>query len=103
MSVDERHLLYRAESPDLLIVEPLDDMTLIYHRRSGITHMVTAPVPEILEAMGEEVVDIGAIAARLSLQFEIEADASEVIAIVDSRLADMLALGLVERVSKGTA
>ncbi len=101
--MNDRNPLYRAESPDLLIVEPLDDMTLIYHRRSGITHMVTAPVPEILEAMGQELVDIATITARLSHQFEMEADASDVIAIVDSRLADMMALGLVERASEGTA
>ena len=39
---------YRAEPVDQLLVEPLDAMTLIYQRRSGITHIVAEPVPEIL-------------------------------------------------------
>jgi hypothetical protein len=48
---------YRAEPANERIIMPLDAMTLIYQRRSGITHIVAEPVPEILAAMGEDVVD----------------------------------------------
>jgi PqqD family protein of HPr-rel-A system len=89
-------LFYKAEPADLLLVQPLDTMTLIYQRRSGITHIVAEPVPEILAVMGEESLDAAGIAQRLAAKFEI--DAGEADAIVQSRLEEMAALGLVERV-----
>ncbi len=42
---------YQAEPADQRLIEALDQMTLIYQRRSGITHMVTEPVPQMLAAM----------------------------------------------------
>ena len=46
-------MAYRAEPADSLRIEPLDDFTLIFHRRSGLTHLVTAPAPEILAVLQE--------------------------------------------------
>jgi PqqD family protein of HPr-rel-A system len=89
-------LKYRAEPADQLLVEPLDVMTLIYQRRSGITHIVAQPVPEILAVMGDDAVDAKQVSARLAAQFDVEAADAE--AIVASRLAELAALGLVERV-----
>jgi len=88
--------LYKAEPADLLLVQPLDAMTVIYQRRSGITHIVAEPVPEILEVMGQESLDAAGIAQRLAVRFEI--DAGDADAIVQSRLEEMAALGLVDRV-----
>jgi PqqD family protein of HPr-rel-A system len=86
---------YKAEPADQLLVEPLDAMTLIYQRRSGITHIVAEPVPEILAVMGGDALDAAEVAARLAAQFDFEdADAD---AIVASRLEELAALGLVER------
>ncbi len=42
---------YRAIPATDLIVRPLADITLVYHRPSGQTHMVASPVPEILAAL----------------------------------------------------
>jgi PqqD family protein of HPr-rel-A system len=80
----------------MLVVETLDDMTLIYQRRSGATHMVTAPVPEILSAMAMDSVDAATIAARLADRFDLTTEGDDIIAIIHSRLAEMAALGLVE-------
>jgi PqqD family protein of HPr-rel-A system len=87
---------YSAEPADQLLVEPLDVMTLIYQRRSGITHIVVEPVPEILAAMGEDVLDAATVAVRLAARFDF--DAADAEAIVASRLEEMAALGLVEHV-----
>jgi PqqD family protein of HPr-rel-A system len=87
---------YRAEAADLLLVEPLDLMTLIYQRRSGATHIVAEPVPEILAVMGGDTLDAAAIAARLAAQFDFDATDAET--IVAARLEELAALGLVERV-----
>ena len=87
---------YKAEAADQLLIEPLDAMTLIYQRRSGITHIVAEPVPEILAAMGEDALCALEVATRLAAQFYLEAGDAE--AIVASRLEELAALGLVERV-----
>ena len=58
--------LYQAEPANARIVEALDMMTLIYQRRSGITHMVGEPVPQMLDAMGKDAVDAATLAARLA-------------------------------------
>ena len=46
--------IYRAASPDSLIVVPVDLLTAIYHRASGQTHLMASPAPEILEIMRPE-------------------------------------------------
>ena len=50
-------ITYKAEPADQRLIEPLDSMTLIYQRRSGLTHIVAEPVPEILAAMAEDALD----------------------------------------------
>jgi PqqD family protein of HPr-rel-A system len=92
----QKSLQYRAGPADQLLIEPLDAMTVIYQRRSGITHIVTQPVPEILAVMGGDVLDASSIAARLAAEFDI--DTEDVEAVVASRLAELATLGLVERV-----
>lgn len=87
---------YRAEPADARVVEPLDAMTLVYQRRSGITHIVAEPVPELLEAMGEDALTAAELAQRLSTLFDLgEADNAE--AVVLARLEELAALGLVFR------
>jgi PqqD family protein of HPr-rel-A system len=97
--VAAQSILYLAEPADQLLVEPLDAITLIYQRRSGITHMVAEPVPEMLAAMANEPVDAATLVALLSAQFDLGAqdDAENVIA---ARLEELAELGLVERVPR---
>lgn len=85
---------YRAADPATLRIVPLDALTLIYHRASGITHIVDAPVPEILETLGEEALGIDALLARLGERFDL-ADADP--AALAVRLDELAAAGLVER------
>jgi PqqD family protein of HPr-rel-A system len=90
--------LYRAEPTDALIIEPLDLLTLIYQRRSGITHMVSEPVPQMLSAMGADAVDAATLTQRLSADFDVgEGDAA--IAVIAERLEELADLGLVERIA----
>jgi PqqD family protein of HPr-rel-A system len=89
--------LYRAEPADERIVEPLDSMTLIYQQRSGITHMVAEPVPQMLEAMGIDALHAKALLTRLAENFDLETDDAALQAI-SARLEELADLGLVERV-----
>lgn len=90
-----RERKYRAEPADQLLIEALDAMTAIYHKRSGITHIVAEPVPEMLSVMGHESFDAAGIADRLAARFDV--DAGEALVIVEARLEELAALGLVNR------
>ena len=89
---------YIAEPADARIVEPLDMMTLIYQRRSGITHMVGEPVPQMIEAMGRDAVDAAALAARLAASFDLGGQ-DDAAALIAERLEELAELGLVERIA----
>lgn len=88
---------YRAEPTDSLLIEPLDAMTLIYHRRSGITHMVAEPVPEMLAAMADDSVDAATLVARLSATFDL-GEAEQAKTVIAARLEELADLGLIGRV-----
>jgi len=84
---------YRAADPATLRIVPLDELTLIYHRASGITHVVDAPVPEILEALSEPL-GVQELLTRLARDYELlDADPMALAA----RLDELAAAGLVER------
>jgi PqqD family protein of HPr-rel-A system len=91
--------LYRAEPADQRLIEPLDVITLIYQRRSGITHMVAEPVPEILAAMGDAAMDAVAVLKQLSTQFDLD-DTDDAVAVVAARLEELADLGLIDRVTR---
>jgi PqqD family protein of HPr-rel-A system len=96
--VDARNILYKAEPADQRLVEALDAMTLLYQRRSGITHMVAEPVPEMLAAMGDDAVDAATLVSRLEEQFDL-GDTKDAVGVISARLEELAELGLVERVS----
>lgn len=74
-------------------------MTLVYHRRSGVTHMVAEPVPEILAVMGDDRLGAQDIVKRLGERFELQ-DSDDALASVTARLEELAALGLVHRVPR---
>lgn len=86
--------LYRAAPPDALHAVPLDALTLVFDRRSGVTHLVDAPVPEILDALAAAPLALDALLARLAERFDlVDADP----AALAVRLDELAAAGLVER------
>lgn len=89
---------YRAAPKDDLIWHDLDSMMLLYHRPSGITHMLADPAPAIIEVMDNAPLTAAEIASRLTALFDLETgvDAEE---IVTARLDELRTLGLVSRVS----
>ena len=86
--------LYRAASPDSLIVAPVDLLTAIYHRASGQTHLMASPAPEILDALAEAPLDAAALLAKLHADYDlVDADP----AALAARLDELVETGLVER------
>jgi len=90
-------ILYAADPPEARLLVALDALDLIYHRASGITHVVSEPVPQILEALEAGPAGAAEIVRRLAEAHEIDAIDAE--AIVEARLAELEAVGLVWRYS----
>ncbi len=85
---------YRAPEPGGLRILPLDTLSAVYHRASGQTHVVAAPVPEMLALLHDRALSAGELLAALRLRYDLP-DADE--AGVAARLEELAAAGLVER------
>ncbi|HEY0116753.1 MAG TPA: HPr-rel-A system PqqD family peptide chaperone [Allosphingosinicella sp.] len=86
--------IYTADTEGCRAVE-LEGLTLLFHPRSGMTHILAPPSPEILEALGAEPGDAAAVVERLRARFDLsEEDAA---AAVTARLGELEASGLVKR------
>lgn len=72
----------------------MEGLTLLFHRASGMTHILAPPAPQILAVLAEPG-DAEAVLARLAAAFDFQpgegADA------VAARLAELEASGLVRR------
>jgi PqqD family protein of HPr-rel-A system len=83
---------YRAEPPAALLVEPLDTFVAVFHRTSGITHLLASPASEILSALGGEGLTMDALLTRLCADYDlIDADRSALV----ERVEELVAAGLV--------
>lgn len=86
---------YRRDAADAVVAHALDDLVLLYHRRSGQTHMVISPVPEILARMEEGVaVSAATLHDRLARDFDL-GDRDAAVADIAAHLDSLAALGLV--------
>ena len=83
---------FRAVPAEELSVAPLDDFTLIFHRASGLTPLVTAPAPQILELLAAAAMTREGLLAALVARFDL-LDAS--IDALDARLDELISAGLV--------
>jgi PqqD family protein of HPr-rel-A system len=89
---------YQSEPIDQRLIEPLDQITLIYQRRSCITHMVAEPVPQMLETMGDAIWTATSLLSHLAADFELESR-DEAVQAISARLEELADLGLVERLT----
>ena len=87
---------YRSVEQGQLIPHQLDSMTAIYHRKSGITHVVADPVPALLDCLNEQPQSVSDIAEDLSKNYQLEA-VKDIEEIVLARLEELVQLGLVDR------
>jgi PqqD family protein of HPr-rel-A system len=71
---------------------PLDSLTALYHPRSGMTHVVAQPVPEILAALARTPMTAGGLLAALGVAAE-----GDAMAALAARLDELEQVGLVSR------
>lgn len=84
---------FRAPPVEALLIAELDAFTAIFHRPSGITHLLASPAPEILAALAGDALEIDALMQRLSARFDIADATREALA---ARLDELVVAGLVE-------
>ena len=73
----------------------LEGLAVLFHPRSGQTHIIAPPGPEILSALGEGEADLDVLMARLRERFEF--DEAEGRAAIAARLGELEMAGLVRR------
>ncbi|WP_232280373.1 HPr-rel-A system PqqD family peptide chaperone [Sphingomonas sp. PAMC 26605] len=87
-------VLYRMARAESLSIVHLDSFSAVYHRDSGITHLITAPAPEILATLGEAGMTRAALLERLARDYALgDADTD----VLRERLDELVATGLVSR------
>ena len=86
---------YIADPEDAVRAVDLDGLTALFHRPSGMTHILAPPAPQILAVLAERPGDAAAILERIGETFEIEAE--DAAGAVAARLAELEAAGLVRR------
>jgi len=86
--------LYRGPPEDGLLIAPLDAFTAVYHRASGITHLLTEPAPQILAMLQEGSLSLGALLDRLERDYDLADGTREALA---ARLDELIEAGLVAR------
>ena len=86
---------YIADPESTVRAVQLDGLSLLFHAPSGMTHIVAAPAPEILDALREGPADAGELIRRLRARFEVDGEEAE--AAIHARLGELEAAGLVRR------
>lgn len=86
--------VYRAAPSDMLRIEALGDLTVLFDRRSMQTHLMTQPMPEILAVMADDRCNAAMVAERLAARFDL-GDDGDPTPLLAERLAELAAMGLV--------
>ena len=82
---------WRAADPATLRRAALGDLTALYHRPSGQTHVVAEPVPQILQALTGGPLTVAELMAALASSHDLEGDEAG----LRARLAELAEAGLV--------
>lgn len=84
--------LFSADPADGYRIVPLDGLTALYHCRSGMTHVLAEPAPEIIGALAGKQMNVAGLASELGV--ECSPDNAAALA---ARLDELCEAGLVSR------
>jgi len=87
---------YTADPPGAMPTVELDGLTALFHVRSGMTHILAAPAPQILALLAEGPATRETILARLTDRFAVESE-GDVLELLEARLSELENAGLVWR------
>lgn len=83
---------FRADPPGARVTVALDAFVAVFHPPSATTHLLVDPAPQILEALGDEALDLDTLLARLAAQYDLAAADRAALA---ERVDELVAAGLV--------
>lgn len=86
--------VWHGPEPERLRLEQLDALTLAYDRTSGQTHLLAAPLPELLELLAVGPATAAVLVACMTDSYDL--GDQDVPALVGERLAELAAMGLVD-------
>jgi PqqD family protein of HPr-rel-A system len=81
----------QADPCDAVRSVELEGLTLLYHRPSGMTHVLAPPAPQILEVLREGAASLAELQAQMAARFDLDGGEPELAA----RLVELEAAGLV--------
>lgn len=84
--------IFAAEPADGHRIVALDGLTALYHRHSGMTHVLAEPAPEIIGALAGKALDVHGLAAALGVECS-----PDNVAALSARLDELCEAGLVSR------
>ena len=84
--------VFAADPVDGYRIVPLDGLTALYHRRSGMTHVLAEPAPEIIGALAGKALDVSGLACALGVECSPDNAAA-----LSARLDELCEAGLVSR------
>lgn len=91
---------FRAGARSDYVVRPVDDLTLVYHRPAGITHVVRPDCAALLALLHEDALTVDEVIARLSALHDLEpADGATVAETIAARLDEMAAMDIIDRLT----
>lgn len=79
-------------------MRPVDDLTLVYHRPSGMTHVVSPAVVAILDLLHGRTLGIDEVCEGLAEHHDLDGEGDSIRKIVAARLAEMADMDLIDRV-----
>jgi len=86
--------IFQGPADGGLLIAPLDEFTAVYHRASGITHLLIEPAPQILAVLGEGASSLDVLLERLGRDYDLDDGTREALA---ARLEELVEAGLIER------
>ena len=87
--------LYIADTAEDVSIVELDGLVALFHRPSGMTHILAPPAPQILAALAGSAADPDELLRRIGERFDLADEDSE--SAIAARLAELEAAGLVRR------
>ncbi|HEY9552921.1 HPr-rel-A system PqqD family peptide chaperone [Allosphingosinicella sp.] len=83
-----------ADPPEWTRRVEMGGLTALFHIPSGMTHLLAAPAPQILDVIANNPGDAAEILSRMTVDFDVDGGEDAILA----RLAELEASGLVSRV-----
>jgi PqqD family protein of HPr-rel-A system len=89
---------YSADPPEQVLTVELDALTALFHKPSGITHILAPPAPQILEALREGPATAATILSRMRKRYALGDGDADAMPSLAARLGELEVAGLIRTI-----